>query len=78
MVALTTDESDDTVPTVVEEIASREGVDFTELPPLSRTVDGDALTKLLRSADGTDLTVEFSYCGYEVTVHGDGRVTVTE
>ena len=78
MVALTTNGSDDTVPAMVEEIARREGVDFIELPPLSRTIDADALTKLLRSADGTDLTVEFSYCGYDVTVHGDGRVDVTE
>lgn len=52
-----------------------------ELPPLHETIDPDALNALVDSpgaAGRSAVTVEFVYCGYDVTVDGTGQVTVTE
>lgn len=52
----------------------------TDLEPLHARFDPDALDALFRPVeDGrtpTDGTVEFSFEGYRVTVHGEGRVVV--
>lgn len=58
---------------ILRAVADREGVDTTELPPLYDVVDPDALRTVVETMDAG--RVEFHYCGYEVTVHGDGRVT---
>lgn len=61
---------------ILEEVASREGVDPLDLDePLYASVDPDALESLL--ASGSDVTVRFSYAGYDVTASGDGRVDVS-
>lgn len=60
---------------VVQEIATAEEIDPTELRPLHEVLDPDALDELIHGASA-DLTVEFAYGGYSVRVDGAGRVTV--
>lgn len=52
----------------------------TSAPALDRTlydvVDPDALDALVHDS-GFQGDVEFTYNGYQVTVHGDGRIDVT-
>lgn len=55
-------------------------IDLT--PPLFSVVDPEALDALVESI-GTAPTdsmgrIEFTYCGCDVTVTGDGRVTITD
>lgn len=61
--------------TVIRAVASAENVDPIDLEtPLHAAVDPDALDTLFRP--GTDCRVQFTYSGYEVTVHDDGRVVL--
>ncbi|WP_232701674.1 HalOD1 output domain-containing protein [Halobacterium wangiae] len=62
---------------IVLEVAKREHVEPTRLPPLYDVLDPDALTALL-DAPGDSLTVKFAYCDYHVTVDSDGNVTVAD
>lgn len=69
--------------TVIETVAARENVNPIELnPSLYEVVDPDALDALFApSRTGTARLggrIEFSYCGYELVVRGDGNVTVTD
>lgn len=75
------------VPTqaVIEAIAAREGVDVTDVEPpayepLYAVVDPAALDRLFQTPSGVrpDARVTFEYEGYEVVVHSDGRVEVSE
>jgi len=60
---------------VIESIAAVAGTDPLEMePPLYEAVDTDALDKLFERGDPE--RVEFEYDGHEVTVTGDGTVTV--
>lgn len=61
---------------VLQRVATERGVDPIELPPLAGVVDPDALDRLLRSSEAASIT--FSYCGYDVTVTSDGRVSIGE
>lgn len=65
---------------IVERIANCEGVDPLDLPPLYEAVDPDALDALTGASVGRDsaLQVEFSYCGYDVTVTGESVVHIDE
>lgn len=71
---------------IIEKIADREGVDVTEIEPptydpLYAVVDPEALDELVRRSSGDSevtIRVGFEYEGYEVVVHGDGRVEVSE
>ncbi|WP_408958446.1 HalOD1 output domain-containing protein [Natrinema sp. 74] len=68
---------------VVERVAELEDTDPAALtPPLYTAVDPDALDSLChRPTVGTQRSagrVSFTYCGYEVTVSGDGDVSVSE
>lgn len=61
--------------TVVRSVAAAERVDPPNVPdPLYDSIDPDALDALVASTE--DVTIEFSYLGYAVTVDGDGTVTV--
>lgn len=71
-------ERDGVVFEVVTEIAAREGVSPTELPPLARTIDPDALSTLVDSRPDRAVTVEFSYCGYDVTVESGDSISVRQ
>lgn len=60
---------------VVSVVADRSGVDPTELPPLHGAVDPEALDSLFAGDVGG--RAEFRYNGFDVVVHGDGRVAVS-
>lgn len=81
--------SESTVPadavghTVVTAVAQAEGVSPLELtPPLARAIDPDALESIVASLpDRPGLEtprVQFRYCGYTVTVTGDGEVSLSQ
>ncbi|WP_121820747.1 HalOD1 output domain-containing protein [Halostella salina] len=63
--------ADDLFLEVVEEVATREGIDPTQLTPLQETIDVDSLCDVLETADDS-VRIEFRYMGYQVVVHGDG------
>jgi hypothetical protein len=64
----------------VRTIADHDGVDLTELPPLGRAVDPDALDAVLESPSkgGEPVSVSFQYAGYEVTLRSDAEVRFSE
>ncbi|MFD1589295.1 HalOD1 output domain-containing protein [Halorientalis brevis] len=65
---------------VIHETAARKDVAPTDLPPLHRVIDPDALDALFDptvNAARMDGTTTFEYAGYDVTVHADGYVEVT-
>ncbi len=69
--------------TVLRAVADAKGVDPVDLDvPLNTVVDPDALDALLRSRPGerqhSASRVQFTYSGYEVSVHGTGRVAVSD
>ena len=61
---------------VAAALAAREGVEPTDLPPLHGSIDTEAMDAVLRSAGDARLT--FTHLGYEVTVTGDGDVSVVD
>lgn len=62
--------------TVVEELASAEGVDVFDVSPLFDSVDPDALEQLFADGAPTDhVAVEFTHDGYRVRIDG-GRVSI--
>lgn len=65
---------------VVEAVADAEGVAPEDLePPLYEVIDPEALERVFApTASGArrDGRIEFVYNGYDVTVRGDGRVSV--
>ncbi|UPV99123.1 hypothetical protein M0R88_11360 [Halorussus gelatinilyticus] len=67
---------------VVEAVAEAEDVDPMELsPPLYEVIDPDALDQVFAASPTNgrmDGQVTFTYNGYEVTVSGDGYVSVEE
>ena len=65
---------------VVQRVANREGVDPTELSPLHDSIDPDALDSLVDGSlgDAADFELEFTYCGYTITVTGEGVIHLDE
>ena len=65
---------------VVELVSIAADVEPSALDPLYDTVDPEALDRLVRRGGGAerDVEVAFAYAGYDVSVSGDGEVTVTE
>lgn len=62
---------------IVSRVADAEGVESRELAPLYESVDPDALDALVDSVTGgSTLSVQFTYCGYVVTVNADGVINV--
>ncbi|WP_084777753.1 HalOD1 output domain-containing protein [Natrialba sp. SSL1] len=57
---------------ILEEIGEKETRNIADLPPLSDSIDVDALTRL---AESKGIAVKFEYCGYEILVE-DREVTV--
>jgi len=66
------------VENIVEAVARTEHTSPLSLPPLVGTIDSDALPDFLHRYSSDRISVGFSYRGYDVTVHGDGRVDVAE
>jgi hypothetical protein len=61
---------------VMEALASVRHCDPTELEPLYRSVDPDALDRLVASGSAK-LCVTMSLDGFEVVVTGDRRIEIT-
>lgn len=61
---------------VVQAVAACTGRDVTDLRPLATTIDTDSLNRLLTLGDA-NVSVSFTYEGYDVRVSGDGHVTVS-
>jgi hypothetical protein len=59
-------------------VADREGIEAAALPPLQEAIEADALEQLVGESrkSGGVRRVVFDYLGYEVTVEGDGTVSV--
>lgn len=65
---------------IVNEVATCDGVDPVELPPLFDAVDPDALEALFApTANGEKRRgkIWFSYADYDVTIEYDGEPVVT-
>lgn len=64
----------------VRAVAERTGIEETELPPLGKVIDTDALQALFtHGSDGTSssfLTVQFDYYGCTVTVDENRTITL--
>lgn len=66
------------VDAILTAVASHEGVEKTELPPLQDSIDVESLERVFTDlADGEPGEMTFHYCDCLVTVHGDGQITVS-
>lgn len=64
---------------VLETVATIEDVDPIELDPLFESVDPDVIDALFEPSTGRSIEcITFVFTGYEVTVHGDGTIAVTD
>jgi hypothetical protein len=63
-------ESDSLLLAIVNAVAAVENVSATSLPPLSETVDVEALERVVESG-GDGFVVSFTYAGYHVVVTGE-------
>ncbi|THE64796.1 hypothetical protein D8Y22_11095 [Salinadaptatus halalkaliphilus] len=69
---------------IIERVAQREGVDVTDIEPpayepLYAVVNPDALDALFQSASRPNpVRVTLEYEGYDIVVHSDGDVDVSE
>ena len=62
---------------VLDAVAREEGTCPLEFDQrLNNVVDPDALNALFQGAS-SDGTLEFSFRGYQILVHADGRITLT-
>ena len=62
---------------VVREVADREGVQPTDLPPLYESINPDAIEAMISSVTpGAGGSIEFTYVGYDIFVYADGEITV--
>ena len=62
---------------VIEAVAAATDRDPTELPPLQRTVDVDALDALLDGRTDSSIRLSFEYAGVRVSVDRDGVVDLS-
>lgn len=74
-----TDEWEDSPSTrIAKRIAELEGLEQPEMvQTLYDVVDPEALDELVSTTSAKQLSVEFTYYGYDVTVWGDGQVSIT-
>lgn len=63
---------------IVQEIATRKGVSPTELPPLTESVDLDAVNDVIDAPRDSNASVEFDYTGYYVSIVAEGEVVIEE
>lgn len=61
---------------VVEAVAAATDRTTTDLPPLQRTVDPDALDRLLSQGQSSSVTVSFSYAGADVWIISNGTIEI--
>lgn len=63
------------VASIIQAVASREGVDTTDLPPLHDAVEPELLETLRPPLDdGPGQHLAFQYLGYRITVRSDGAI----
>lgn len=55
---------------VVSEVAEREALDPTELPPLQNVVDSDALNALFSNDKDGTIQMNFEYISHSVQING--------
>ena len=67
------DKSTNCVFDLIKEVAERESVEATKLPPLYESINPEALTDIV-NAGNEDLRVIFSYQGYQVTINGTSSI----
>lgn len=60
---------------IIASIADQMQTDPLDLPPLTRTVDVDALGALVEGSAVSEIT--FAYHGHQIVIYGDGQVDVT-
>lgn len=70
-------DTSDAILQIAQEIAALENVEPTDLPPISDSVDPDALSRLVESGDDS-LSVKFSYLEYDICVNRDGSTSIIE
>ena len=74
-------EGDDLATVIVTAVEAYTGRDTTEFPPLYEAIDADALSLLVRRADGRQrdaVQIRFVYADCELAVTGDGVVLVRD
>ncbi|SEP99877.1 HalOD1 output domain-containing protein [Natrinema salaciae] len=69
------DDSDELIEAIVEQIADAEGVSPLELVPLATVIDPEALCALCRRG-ASERIVKFRYQGHRVRVSSGDQVTV--
>ncbi|AFZ74908.1 HalOD1 output domain-containing protein [Natronobacterium gregoryi] len=79
----TTDGSGVPSQAIIDAIATREGVDPTDIAPpeydpLYSVVNPEALDELISTTTQSRAVVAFEYEGYDVVVRGNGRVDVSD
>jgi len=62
---------------VVEAVAAVTNEAVTDLPPLQKAVEADALDDVMQSSAGADISVSFPYAGVSVVLSGDGHIEIT-
>jgi hypothetical protein len=74
------DEPATPVVSILEAVAAADRTETLDLPPLSATVDPEALNALLDPSGnaGTPVRATFDYAGRTVTVRRDGSVVVDQ
>lgn len=70
------DASDEILITVAEAVSDALGKPITDLPPLSRSIDLDALDALVNAHPSHTATVSFTYAGLHVFVQSNNTVSV--
>lgn len=77
-----TDENTSLTIQIIETVASHSQTDPIALPRLYNSIDPDALEALMHdkkdSAEMAEITVTFTYADYDVTVTGDGSISVAD
>jgi len=67
---------DDTMIAVAETVSNALETPIEELPPLSESIDVDALDEVVPSDQSRNVTVTFTYAGVSVFVHSGNVVAV--
>lgn len=70
---------DSLIVSVLEAVASHEGVDIVDLPPLAESINPDALNELFdQTRDPMNATthVSLKYCGHTVKIYPDHTIII--
>ncbi|WP_418279907.1 HalOD1 output domain-containing protein [Halorubrum sp. DTA98] len=62
--------------TIIREVADLEGISPEELPSIYNALDPESLEELIKSANNTDLKIQFTYVGYDIYIDESWEVMV--